>query len=69
MHFRGNGRRYASMRRFCTLLQGRWAHETEHYSSLKNRKENYMFGVFVAIWIVVSCFKELTNGNGFDDLY
>lgn len=43
--------------------------EQNIYSLFRNRKESGMFGVLVAIWLVVSCFKELTNGNGFDDLY
>lgn len=43
--------------------------EQNIYSLFRNRKESSMFGVLVAIWLVVSCFKELTNGNGFDDLY
>lgn len=28
-----------------------------------------MFEIFVIIWVVVSAFKELINGNGFDDLF
>ena len=43
--------------------------EQNIYSLFRNRKESGMFGVLVAIWLVVSCFKELTNGNGFDNLY
>lgn len=28
-----------------------------------------MFEIFVIIWVVVSVFKEMLSGNGFDDMF